>query len=154
MGRILGSVAMGVLLGYPFGGFLYDFASKSAPFYVIAVLLLIDFGLQLYFMDFNQQTEIGIGGETCSWWPLLSDQLVGLIICAIWISTSAMAILEPCLPIWLIENLHPKKWQLGTVFIPDSLGYFIGTNFLASFAYRVGQVRIAVASLLLVGAST
>lgn len=27
---------------------------------------------------------------------------------AILISTSAMAILEPCLPIWLMETLHPK----------------------------------------------
>ena len=118
------------------------------------------------------------------------------IIIAILISTSAMAILEPCLPIWLMKNLHPKviefylsqkllllkrcetqcdtflkilyyhkcynssitafyfqKWQIGTVFIPDSVGYFIGTNFFASIAFKLGQMKLAVLSLLVVGLS-
>ena len=25
----------------------------------------------------------------------------------------AMAMLEPTLPIWLIDTMHPPKWQLG-----------------------------------------
>ncbi|CAG2119349.1 unnamed protein product, partial [Medioppia subpectinata] len=39
------------------------------------------------------------------------------------ISTTSMSILESCLPLWLIENMKPtpKKWQLGTVFVPDSI---------------------------------
>lgn len=62
-----------------------------------------------------------------------------------------MSVLEPLLPIWLISHLHPKKWQLGTVFIPDSVGYFIGTNFFGSFSYRVGQVKMSVLALVTVG---
>lgn len=154
MGIILGSVALGVLFGYPFGGFLYDFAGKSVPFYSIAVFLFLNLILQFYFIEFHVQTESGIGGETCSWWPLLSDQTITLIVGAIWVSTSAMAILEPCLPLWLMENLHPKKWQIGTVFVPDSLGYLIGTNFFGSIAYRNGQIKVAVCSLLAVGCSS
>lgn len=64
-----------------------------------------------------------------------------------------MAILEPLLPIWLISHLHPKKWQLGTVFIPDSAGYFIGTNFFGAFAFRVGQVKMSVLAIMVVGIS-
>lgn len=64
-----------------------------------------------------------------------------------------MATLEPCLPIWLMENLHPQRWQVGTVFVPDSVGYFVGTNFCAAAALRCGQLRVAVACLLLVGCS-
>lgn len=76
-----------------------------------------------------------------------------LVIAAIWLSTSAMAILEPCLPVWLMENLHPRRWQVGTVFVPDSVGYFVGTNFFAAAALRAGQLRVAVACLAVVGAS-
>uniref|UniRef100_T1JH51 Major facilitator superfamily (MFS) profile domain-containing protein n=1 Tax=Strigamia maritima TaxID=126957 RepID=T1JH51_STRMM len=47
---------------------------------------------------------------------------------AICVSTSAMAVLEPCLPIWLMDTIKPEKWQLGTVFVPDSLGYLLGSN--------------------------
>lgn len=107
---------------------------------------------------------------------------------AIFVSTTAMAILEPCLPIWLMANLNPEvhsfaqsifleansisysspfmtiillrffsihfqKWQIGTVFIPDSIGYFISTNFFAIIAHRFGQVRTAVISLAIVGVS-
>lgn len=84
---------------------------------------------------------------------LLGQRTVRLVIAAIWLSTSAMAILEPCLPVWLMENLHPKRWQVGTVFVPDSVGYFLGTNFFAARALRLGQLRVAVVCLLAVGVS-
>lgn len=47
--------------------------------------------------------------------------------------------------------MSPKKWQLGTVFIPDSLGYFIGCNFFGSVAFRFGQVKMSVAAIMVVG---
>jgi DHA1 family solute carrier family 18 vesicular amine transporter 1/2 len=77
--------------------------------------------------------------------------MIIVIVTAIWISTSAMAILEPCLPLWLLTQLRPEKWQLGTVFIPDSIGYLIGTNFFGMFAFRVGQIRTSFGALLIVG---
>lgn len=46
-----------------------------------------------------------------------------------------------------------QKWQLGTVFIPDSLGYLIGTNFFGSLSYTLGQWKVAVLATLLVGIS-
>lgn len=45
IGIILGSMALGVLLGYPFGGILYAFIGKSAPFFIIAILTLIVLGM-------------------------------------------------------------------------------------------------------------
>ena len=54
-----------------------------------------------------------------------------------------MALLEPCLPIWLMETIQPEKWQLGIVFLPDSIGYLIGTNFFA-----VPALNLAVTKLL------
>lgn len=44
MGAVLGSVALGVLLGYPLGGLLYDLAGKSAPFILLSVLAAISAG--------------------------------------------------------------------------------------------------------------
>lgn len=51
MGVILGSIALGVLFGYPLGGFLYDFVSESAPFIIISAFLFIDLAFQLTFFD-------------------------------------------------------------------------------------------------------
>jgi MFS transporter, DHA1 family, solute carrier family 18 (vesicular amine transporter), member 1/2 len=55
MGIVLGSVALGVLIGYPAGGFLYDFVSESAPFIIISFFLFIDLALQLTFFDFSNR---------------------------------------------------------------------------------------------------
>lgn len=39
MGIVLGSVALGVLVGYPFGGIVYDLAGKATPFWILAALM-------------------------------------------------------------------------------------------------------------------
>lgn len=45
IGIVLGSMALGVLLGYPFGGILYFlFNGKSALFFVISMLTLFVLG--------------------------------------------------------------------------------------------------------------
>ncbi|CAO1431786.1 unnamed protein product [Diamesa serratosioi] len=160
MGIVLGSVALGVLIGYPLGGFLYDFVSESAPFIIIAALLFFNLAFQLSYFDLSSKNDCDNNAEeaqpqqtTSKWIELLTNKMFLIISIAIWISTSAMAILEPCLPIWLITHLHPKKWQLGTVFIPDSLGYLIGTNFFGSIAYKAGQIKMSVFALMMVGIS-
>ncbi|KAL7727278.1 hypothetical protein ACLKA6_016031 [Drosophila palustris] len=151
MGIILGSIALGVLIGYPFGGILYDLVGKSAPFIILSTIIFLSLGLQLLTMDLSVQPEVMAVKMETKWRPLLECKMILAIVVAIWLSTSTMAILEPCLPIWLIQYLKPNKWQLGTVFIPDSLGYFMGTNFFGGIAYRYGQVKISCICLLLVG---
>ena len=44
MGIILGSIALGVLLGYPFGGILYDLFGKSAPFIILSTIIFVNLG--------------------------------------------------------------------------------------------------------------
>ncbi|XP_039277544.1 synaptic vesicular amine transporter-like [Nilaparvata lugens] len=151
MGIVLGSVALGVLLGYPFGGVCYELLGKMAPFLVIATLILVNIGFQLCFLDLKVVIDQPVVETT--WSHLLADGYVALTAGSILISSSAMAILEPCLPVWLMNSIRPKKWQLGTVFIPDSLGYLIGTNFFGLIAYRLGRWRVATAAMLLVGVS-
>ncbi|KAG8224400.1 hypothetical protein J437_LFUL004006 [Ladona fulva] len=84
----------------------------------------------------------------------MKDWKVLVTVGAIWISTTAMSILEPCLPIWLLDTIKPERWQIGMVFIPDSLGYLLGTNFLGGFAFTVGRWKVAIAAMILIGSST
>lgn len=46
-----------------------------------------------------------------------------------------------------------QKWQLGTVFIPDSVGYLIGTNFFGVIAYQYGRSKVAILAMFVVGVS-
>ncbi|XP_014606710.1 PREDICTED: synaptic vesicular amine transporter [Polistes canadensis] len=149
MGFVLGSIALGVLLGYPIGSVLYDLEGKTAPFLLVSSFIVILICLQILTLDI--QTDIESSNNETNWRELLSDPFVIIIAGAIWCSTSPMAILEPCLPIWLRTHIKPKKWQLGTVFIPDSVGYLIGTNFFGMIAYRYGRSTVAILAMLLVG---
>uniref|UniRef100_A0A9L0K3V9 Solute carrier family 18 member A1 n=1 Tax=Equus asinus TaxID=9793 RepID=A0A9L0K3V9_EQUAS len=47
MGIALGGLALGVLVGAPFGSVMYVFVGKSAPFLILAFLALLDGALQL-----------------------------------------------------------------------------------------------------------
>ncbi|KAJ8687826.1 hypothetical protein QAD02_023620 [Eretmocerus hayati] len=151
MGFVLGSIALGVLIGYPMGSILYDFEGKTAPFILISGLIMLLIGFQLILLDFEpaEQNE----KRQQSWMHLLLNPWILMIAGSIWVSTTPMAILEPCLPIWLMGHIKPEKWQLGTVFIPDSVGYLIGTNFFGMVAYGYGRRKTAVIALLLVGLS-
>lgn len=41
MGFVLGSIALGVLLGYPVGSVLYDLEGKMAPFLLVSCLVVL-----------------------------------------------------------------------------------------------------------------
>lgn len=84
------------------------------------------------------------------WAALLKDKVTVISGLAICICTSTMAILEPCVPMWLLVHMKPRpsKWQLGAVFIPDSMGYFIGSHFAGKTHVILLQTAIYVASKL------
>ncbi|XP_076677254.1 synaptic vesicular amine transporter [Andrena cerasifolii] len=151
MGFVLGSIALGVLVGYPIGSVLYDLEGKMAPFLLVCCFIVVAICLQIFTLDI--QAKVEPSEQKTSWTHLLSDPQILVIFGAIWCSTSPMAILEPCLPIWLRTHVKPKKWQLGTVFIPDSVGYLVGTNCFGMIAYRYGRSKVAVLAMFVVGVS-
>ncbi|EMP31700.1 Synaptic vesicular amine transporter [Chelonia mydas] len=51
MGIALGGLAMGVLVGPPFGSVMYEFVGKTAPFLVLAALALLDGAVQLFILQ-------------------------------------------------------------------------------------------------------
>ncbi|XP_068204363.1 synaptic vesicular amine transporter-like [Palaemon carinicauda] len=148
-GLVMGGIALGVLAGYPIGGLLYDFtSSKTPPFLLVAVLTTILALVQLAVLNPRPSPERLIVATPLS--GLIRDPYILVTAGAVMVSTSAMAVLEPCLPIWLTDTLHPQKWQLGTVFIPDSIGYLVGTSCTAGTSYKIGRWRAAVIAMMMV----
>ncbi|XP_033109746.1 chromaffin granule amine transporter-like [Anneissia japonica] len=62
MGIALSGLAFGVLIGPPFGGFMYDFVGKESPFLVIAGLALLNGFLQLSVLDPGNDTNAVMEG--------------------------------------------------------------------------------------------
>ncbi|KAK6060940.1 multidrug resistance protein [Cooperia oncophora] len=51
MGIALGGIALGVLVGPPYGGLLYKWAGKALPFIILALLALFDGTLQFFILQ-------------------------------------------------------------------------------------------------------
>ncbi|XP_069095358.1 synaptic vesicular amine transporter [Pleurodeles waltl] len=151
MGIALGGLAMGVLMGPPFGSVMYEFVGKAAPFLVLAALALIDGALQLFILQPSRvQPESQTGTPLLS---LMKDPYILIAAGSICFANMAIAMLEPALPIWMMETMCSRKWQLGVAFIPASVSYLIGTNVFGVLAHKMGRWLCALLGMIIVGIS-
>uniref|UniRef100_A0A3Q3MK51 Solute carrier family 18 member A1 n=1 Tax=Mastacembelus armatus TaxID=205130 RepID=A0A3Q3MK51_9TELE len=130
MGVALGGLAMGVLIGAPFGSVMYDFVGKSAPFLILAFLAVFDGGK-------SRKTSLFVflsSGSLC-------------------FANMGVAILEPTLPIWMMQTMCSPKWQLGMAFLPASVSYLIGTNLFGVLANKMGRWLCSMLGMFIVGVS-
>lgn len=105
--------------------------------------------LQWFFLEVEESERTPY--KSMEWTTPIKNHETLLAAAAICICTSSMAILEPCVPLWLLATIDPppSRWELGAVFIPDSVGYFLGSH-LAGLL-RVKPWRKALSALLLTG---
>jgi len=54
--------------------------------------------------DENEEDE---DDDQLTYFQLLSNPRVLVVTGSVWFSTTAMALLEPCLPIWLMDTIKP-----------------------------------------------
>lgn len=147
MGIALGGLAMGVLIGPPFGSFMLQFVGKTAPFVILAVLALGDGLLQLLILQpgIRKRPE-----EAPSLKQLVQDPYIIICAGAITIANTGIAMLEPSLPIYMMDTMKADKWQLGAIFLPASISYLIGTNLFGPLGHRVGRWLASLVGLVII----
>ncbi|KAM5271628.1 synaptic vesicular amine transporter [Ctenodactylus gundi] len=151
MGIALGGLAMGVLVGPPFGSVLYEFVGKTAPFLVLAALVLMDGAIQLFVLQPSRvQPESQKGAPLTT---LLKDPYILIAAGSICFANMGIAMLEPALPIWMMETMCSRKWQLGIAFLPASISYLIGTNIFGILAHKMGRWLCSLLGMVIVGVS-
>ncbi|XP_064097958.1 synaptic vesicular amine transporter-like isoform X1 [Macrobrachium nipponense] len=136
MGIALGGLALGVLIGPPFGGVMFQFVGKSAPFLILAVLALGDGLLQLLVLQpavVRQEEVAPTLGELCM------DPYIIIAAGAITFANMGIGMLEPSLPLWMMDTMGAPEWQLGAAFIPASVSYLIGTNLFGPLGHLMGR---------------
>ncbi|XP_036836292.1 chromaffin granule amine transporter isoform X2 [Oncorhynchus mykiss] len=151
MGIALGGLAMGVLIGAPFGSVMYSFVGKTAPFLILAFLAVFDGALQLLIL---QPSKISPGSvEGTPLLTLLKDPYVLISAGSLCFANMGVAILEPTLPIWMMQTMCSPKWQLGMAFLPASISYLIGTNLFGLLANKMGRWLCSMIGMFIVGIS-
>ncbi|XP_030011872.1 synaptic vesicular amine transporter [Sphaeramia orbicularis] len=151
IGIALGGLAMGVLVGPPFGSVLYEFVGKTAPFLILAFLALFDGALQLFVLKPTKVEPESQKGTPLL--TLLKDPYILIAAGAICFGNMGIAMMEPTLPIWMMETMCARKWQLGIAFLPASISYLIGTNIFGKLAHKMGRWLCALIGMVMVGVS-
>ncbi|KAF7667846.1 hypothetical protein LDENG_00040880 [Lucifuga dentata] len=151
IGIALGGLALGVLVGPPFGSVLYDFVGKTAPFLILAFLAVFDGALQLFVLQPTKMEPESQKGTSLL--TLIKDPYILIAAGAICFGNMAIAMLEPTLPIWMMETMCARKWQLGVAFLPASISYLIGTHIFGTLAHKMGRWLCALIGMVVVGIS-
>ncbi|KAK3732081.1 hypothetical protein RRG08_026466 [Elysia crispata] len=147
MGIALGGLAMGVLVGPPFGGVMYEFAGKETPFLILAAMALFGGCLQLIALRPKVHPE---SQEGTAFKELLSDPYILLCAGAVTFGNMGIAMMEPSLPIWMHRTMHASEWQQGVAFLPASISYLIGTNIFGPLAHKIGRWLSALIGMFII----
>jgi len=62
-----------------------------------------------------------------------------------------IAMLEPYLPIFMMDRMNAEKWQLGAAFLPASISYLIGTNMFGPLGHKMGRWLASFVGLTIIG---
>ncbi|XP_054434736.1 chromaffin granule amine transporter isoform X1 [Pteronotus mesoamericanus] len=151
MGIALGGLALGVLVGAPFGSVMYEFVGKSAPFLILAFLALLDGALQLCILQPSRFSPESAKGTPLL--TLLKDPYILVAAGALCFANMGVAMLEPTLPIWMMQTMCSPEWQLGLAFLPASMSYLIGTNLFGVLANKMGRWLCSLIGMVVVGTS-
>ena len=73
------------------------------------------------------------------------------ILGAITFANMGIAMLEPSLPIFMMDRMDAEKWQLGAAFLPASISYLIGTNLFGPLGHRMGRWLASLIGLIMIG---
>uniref|UniRef100_A0A8B9GWY7 Solute carrier family 18 member 2 n=1 Tax=Astyanax mexicanus TaxID=7994 RepID=A0A8B9GWY7_ASTMX len=123
IGIALGGLAMGVLVGPPFGSVMYEFVGKTAPFLILAVLAVLDGALQLFVLQPSKVEPESQKGTSLM--TLMKDPYILIAAGSICFANMAIAMLEPALPIWMMETMCARKWQLGNLWLCALIGMLL-----------------------------
>lgn len=82
---------------------------------------------------------------------LVSDPYIIVAAGAITFANTGIAMLEPSLPIWMMDTMEADRWKQGVTFLPASISYLIGTNLFGPLGHRMGRWLAALIGLVVIG---
>uniref|UniRef100_A0A8R1Y2Q0 MFS domain-containing protein n=1 Tax=Onchocerca volvulus TaxID=6282 RepID=A0A8R1Y2Q0_ONCVO len=148
MGIALGGLALGLLVGPPYGGILYQWSGKELPFLLLALLALFDGSLQFLVLQprIDHCEPEGTGLK-----ELAADPYIVVAAGSITIGNLGIAMLEPSLPLWMMESWKASSFERGIAFLPASASYLIGTNIFGPLAHKIGRWLSSFLGLIIIG---
>lgn len=142
-----GGLILGLVIGPTFGGIMYQFYGKTLPFLILAAVALVDGCLRAFIAEPKRvQRE---KGPTMK--ELLSDPYILVNLGGTFFMAMNFAVMEPLLPVWMMETMNANSAQQGLAFLPIYLTLLLALNTLNRLSSWIERYWMAMLGLLLVG---
>ncbi|KAF1796400.1 major facilitator superfamily domain-containing protein [Mucor lusitanicus] len=171
MGTVILSHTVGFLLGPVLGGFLYDYGGTLAPFYFCSVFGLLTLvgtvciaePIKVSDQPMNSAkqpvpetaTAVDESAPLLQLFSLISNPRITACLLCCFVTSAALAGIEPALPIHLESKYHVSTSTIGVIFIALVVPSFLGpvTGYLSDKFGRplfisIGMVIMSIASIL------
>uniref|UniRef100_A0A2K6JQ78 Solute carrier family 18 member B1 n=1 Tax=Rhinopithecus bieti TaxID=61621 RepID=A0A2K6JQ78_RHIBE len=127
---------LGLILGPPVGGFLYQSFGYEVPFIVLGCIVLLMVPLNMYILP-NYESDPG----EHSFWKLIALPKVGLIALVINSLSSCFGFLDPTLSLFVLEKFNLPAGYVGLVFLGLALSYAISSPLFGLLSDKMPPLR-------------
>ncbi|XP_069462774.1 MFS-type transporter SLC18B1 isoform X2 [Ambystoma mexicanum] len=136
MGTLEIFTGLGLVLGPPIGGFLYQYYGYEVPFIAIGAIMLLMVPLNMYILPGYDS----VPGKD-SFWRLCTLPKVAFM-CLILISMSCcMSFLDPTLSLFVTETFHLQVGYVAFVFLGLALSYSLSSPALGLISDKKPELR-------------
>ncbi|KAB1271486.1 Vesicular acetylcholine transporter [Camelus dromedarius] len=158
LGWALAFISFGSLVAPPFGGFLHEFAGKTAPFLVLAIVSLLDALLLLavakpFSAAARARANLPVGTPIHR---LMLDPYIAVVAGALTTCNIPLAFLEPTIATWMKHTMAASEWETGLAWLPAFVPHVLGVYLTVRLAARYPHLQwlYGAFGLAVIGASS
>uniref|UniRef100_A0A8C3XK78 Major facilitator superfamily (MFS) profile domain-containing protein n=1 Tax=Chelydra serpentina TaxID=8475 RepID=A0A8C3XK78_CHESE len=133
MGSLEVFTGLGLVLGPPLGGFLYQSFGYEVPFIVLGCLVLILVPLNMYLLPKY--------GSKDSFWMLITLPKVVLLCFTIFSLSACLGFLDPTMSLFVSEKFKLPAGYVGLVFLGLALSYSLSSPLLGFLSDKMPHLR-------------
>uniref|UniRef100_A0A452VJJ5 Solute carrier family 18 member B1 n=1 Tax=Ursus maritimus TaxID=29073 RepID=A0A452VJJ5_URSMA len=127
---------LGLVLGPPLGGFLYQSFGYEVPFIFLGCIVLLMVPLNMYILP-NYDSDPG----EHSFWKLITLPKVALIAFVINSLSACFGFLDPTLSLFVLEKFNLPAGYVGLVFLGLALSYAISSPLFGLLSDKIPHLR-------------
>lgn len=156
LGLALAFISFGSLVAPPFGGILYRFARKQAPFLVLAFVSLLDALLLLVAVRpfaSRSRENMPVGTPIHR---LMIDPYIAVVAGALTTCNVPLAFLEPTIANWMSSTMNASEWQMGLAWLPAFFPHVLGVYVTVKLADKYPHLQwfYGALGMVIIGASS
>ncbi|KAM8790323.1 MFS-type transporter SLC18B1 isoform 3-T3 [Rhynchonycteris naso] len=137
---VLGSLeifsGLGLVLGPPLGGFLYQSFGYEFPFIFLGCIILLMVPLNLYILPNFESTPV-----KQSFWKLISLTKITLITFVINSLSACFGFLDPTLSLFVLKKFNLPAGYVGLIFLSMALPYTISSPLFGLLSDKMPHLR-------------